>query len=209
MAGRVLPVRFFERPADTVARELLGKAVRSTVGGELTAGRIVEAEAYLGAEDPASHAFAMRRHRGNQSIYGAPATWYVYRSYGIHWCLNLVCRGPAAGAAVLIRALEPLQGLPQMALRRGQDDPRQFCSGPGKLTMALGIEGSLDGQAMDARCPVTVIDAPDGEIGATAVTTRIGITKAADWPLRYVLADCPWISRRIAGVRTLRGRSPG
>ena len=199
--GSVLPVAFFQRPAEDVARALLGMIVESRVRGVLTAGRIVETEAYRGAVDPAAHAYRHRLHAGNASLYAPPATWYVYRSYGVHWCVNLVCQGPEAGAAVLLRALEPLVGLTTMRRRRGNRTDRELAAGPGRLTQALGITRSLDGRHMpEARVVVlrdeSVMDAD------VAVTPRVGITKAADWPLRYVITGSPWAS----GGRTRRPR---
>jgi DNA-3-methyladenine glycosylase len=166
--------------------------VVSTVGRRRTVGRIVETEAYLGRDDPASHGYQDRRHAQNESLYGPPATWYVYLSYGMHWCANLVC-GPAGHAsAVLLRALEPVEGLATMRRRRGAVTDRQLCAGPGRLCQALGITRSLDG-AMMRRSSVTVQPAcvpPD-----VVASTRIGITKAADWPLRFVIGGSPWTSR--------------
>ena len=187
-----LPVSFFQRPADVVARELLGTTVVSAVGGRRTAGRIVETEAYLGRDDPASHGYQDRRHAQNESLYGPPGTWYVYLSYGMHWCANLVCGPPGHASAVLLRALEPIEGLATMRRRRGGLPDRQLCSGPGRLCQALGITRSLDG-AMMRRSSVTVqaADAPP----AVVASVRIGITKAADWPLRFVIGGSPWSSR--------------
>ena len=205
--GSVLPVAFFQRPAEDVARALLGMVVVSRIRGTLTAGRIVETEAYAGAIDPAAHAYRHRLHPGNASLYAAPATWYVYRSYGIHWCANLVCQGPEAGAAVLLRALEPLVGLATMRRRRGNRPDRELAAGPGRLTQALGITRSLDGRHMPGAKVVVVRQEPvrDADV---AVTPRVGITKAADWPLRYVIAGSPWVSRAI-GARTPRASAPG
>ena len=118
-----LPVSFFERRAEAVARELLGTTVISTVDGGRTAGRIVEAEAYLGHVDPASHGYRYRRHAQNESLYAPPGTWYVYLSYGMHWCANLVCGVAGEASAVLLRALEPVEGLALMRAaprRRGR-----------------------------------------------------------------------------------------
>jgi DNA-3-methyladenine glycosylase len=187
-----LPVSFFERPADVVARELLGTTVVSTVGGQRTAGGIVETEAYLGRDDPASHGYQDRRHAQNESLYGPPGTWYVYLSYGMHWCANLVCGPSGHASAVLLRALEPIDGIATMRLRRGAVPDRQLCSGPGRLCQALGITRTLDGAAM-RRSSVTV-QAADArpEVAASA---RIGITKAADWPLRFAIDGSPWTSR--------------
>jgi DNA-3-methyladenine glycosylase len=193
-----LPVSFFERSADVVARELLGGMVVSTLGGERTAGRIVETEAYLGREDPASHGYRDRRHAQNEALFGPPGTWYVYLSYGMHWCANLVC-GPAGHAsAVLLRALEPVTGLETMRRRRGGVADRQLCSGPGKLCQALAITRDQDGVLVrNSGATVTAYKGP--EPPTVVATPRIGITKAAEWPLRFVEAGSPWISRGPAG----------
>ncbi|HET9603736.1 MAG TPA: DNA-3-methyladenine glycosylase [Gemmatimonadales bacterium] len=197
-----LPVRFFHRPADVVARDLVGCLVVSRLGDALTAARIVETEAYLGVDDPASHAWKGRRNAQNDAIYGAPATWYVYRSYGIHWCANLVCLQEGVAAAVLLRALEPLEGLEVMRARRGGVPDRLLASGPGRLTMALGMTRALDGEPMRTSA-VTVHPAER----ATAITTtaRVGITRAAEWPLRFVETGSPWASGpRLTSPRATR-----
>jgi DNA-3-methyladenine glycosylase len=190
-----LPVAFFRRPTDVVARELLGMVVVSTAGGELTAARIVETEAYLGYDDPASHGYLHRRSPRNEALFGPPGSWYVYLSYGMHWCANLVCQRPGLASAVLLRALEPLEGLEVMRRRRGPVTDRQLCSGPGKLCQALGITRELDSQRM-AGSEVLVHRPRSSEEGTIMATPRIGITKAVDWPLRFVLAGSPWLSRR-------------
>ena len=118
-----LPVRFFNRPAEVVARELLGAVVVSRAGRVVTSGRIVETEAYLGFDDPASHGYRHRRNERNAALFGPPGTWYVYLSYGVHWCANLVCEEEGRASAVLLRALAPLQGLDVMAERRGTAGP--------------------------------------------------------------------------------------
>ena len=183
---RPLPTAFFRRPASVVAADLLGATIVSTAGGRRTAGLIVEIEAYLGRDDPASHAYRGRRHSGNASLYEPPGTWYVYRSYGVHWCSNLVCGGPAAGGAVLLRAIAPLEGLELMRKRRGGVADRVLADGPGKLCQAMGITRALDGLAMRTS-PVIVGRTPRRPAGERLVTPRIGITKATDWPLRFVL----------------------
>ena len=198
-----LPVSFFDRPADAVARDLLGALVVSRADGEVTSARIVETEAYLGYRDPASHGYLHRRNERNAALFGPPGSWYVYLSYGIHWCANLVCEAEGTASAVLLRALEPVERIATMRRRRGRVDDRDLCSGPGKLCQALGITRDLDGKMM-----------PDSEVvvlGPTvqlpvevAVTPRIGITKAADWPLRFLVAGNPHVSGR--GVAT-GGRS--
>jgi DNA-3-methyladenine glycosylase len=190
-----LPVTFFRRPADVVARDLLGMVVVSAAGGELTTARIVETEAYLGYDDPASHGYLHRRNARNEALFGPPGSWYVYLSYGMHWCANLVCQKTGLASAVLLRALEPLDGLPVMRRRRGSVPDRDLCSGPGKLCQALGITRQLDGSRM-ADSQVLVHRPRSSEESTIAVTPRVGITKAADWPLRFVVAGSPWLSRR-------------
>ena len=187
-----LPVRFFARPAEVVAAELIGTVMVSRIGGAVTAGRIVETEAYLGVIDPASHGFAGRRTVHNASIFGAPGLWYVYRSYGMHWCANLVAAAEGEAAAVLVRALEPVDGLEVMRERRGAVPDRQLCSGPGKLCRALGITRDLDGLMMLGSDVVVVRGARPARVAATR---RIGITRAEEWPLRFVEAGSRWLSR--------------
>ena len=189
-----LPVSFFSRPAEVIAAELLGMVVVSSIGGEATEARIVETEAYLGYDDPASHGYLHRRNARNGALFGPPGTWYVYLSYGLHWCANLVCQRAGLASAVLLRALEPLSGLEIMRQRRGPVADRDLCSGPGKLCQALGITRELDGTKM-ASSPVVVRRARRKDDIQIAVSPRIGITKAADWPLRFCLAGSPWTSR--------------
>jgi DNA-3-methyladenine glycosylase len=189
-----LPVSFFRHPAETVARGLLGSRVISVVDGERTVGRIVETEAYLGYDDPASHGYRHRRNQRNAALFGPPGTWYVYLSYGMHWCANLVCEEEGKASAVLLRALEPLEGIEMMRRRRGAVADRELCSGPGKLCQALGITRSLDSAPMSSG--LVIVAPSEDEPRPTIVTTpRIGITKAADWPLRFTVAGCTWISR--------------
>ena len=193
-----LPVTFFRRPAAVVAAELLGMVVVSSVGGEVTHARIVETEAYLGYDDPASHGYLHRRNARNEALFGPPGSWYVYLSYGMHWCANLVCQRAGLASAVLLRALEPLTGLEIMRRRRGGVPERELCSGPGKLSQALGITRDLDGSRMLAS-PVVVRRPESMAEFAVATTPRIGITKAADWPLRFCLAGSLWTSRKETG----------
>lgn len=196
-----LPVAFFRRPAEIVAPELIGMVVVSSVGGMVTEGRIVETEAYLGYDDPASHGYLHRRNARNAALFGPAGSWYVYLSYGMHWCANLVCQRSGLASAVLLRALEPVSGLPIMRRRRGAVPDRALCSGPGKLCQALGISRELDGHRM-ARSLVVVRPPAVTEECRVAVSPRIGITKAADWPLRFHLAGSPWISRKENGGRS-------
>jgi DNA-3-methyladenine glycosylase len=198
-----LPVAFFRRPAEIVAADLIGKVVVSTVGGELTSGRIVETEAYLGYDDPASHGYLHRRNARNEALFGPPGLWYVYLSYGMHWCANLVCQGAGLASAVLLRALEPTDGLEVMRERRGAMPDRQLCSGPGRLCQALGINRELDGVPMSGG-PVVVLQGESVASSSIAATSRIGITKAADWPLRFHLAGSEWTSRKEKSGRSRR-----
>jgi DNA-3-methyladenine glycosylase len=160
----------------------------SDLGGEHVSGLIVETEAYLGIPDPASHAWRGRRTRHHAGIWAAPGTWYVYRSYGIHWCLNLTC-GPAdLGAAVLIRAVEPLAGIDTMQRRRGRPDAGRLADGPGKLGQAFGIDAMVDGMPAGPSAPLRVGPmAGRSDARRTEVTPRVGISRAAEWPLRFVL----------------------
>jgi DNA-3-methyladenine glycosylase len=176
---------FFSRPARAVARDLIG--ARLVIDG--VGGIIVETEAYA-PDDPASHSYGGIRNR-NRTMFGPPAHAYVYRSYGIHWCLNFVC---LRGHAVLIRALEPDTGLAAMAERRNLDRPRLLCSGPGRLSQALGVDNSMDGLPLD-RPPSSLT--PPTEPAGIATGPRIGITRAAEQPWRFGLADSPFLSRRF------------
>jgi DNA-3-methyladenine glycosylase len=169
-----------------VAPELVG--VTLLVDG--VGGRIVEVEAY-DHEDPASHAYAGRTER-NASMFGPPGRAYVYRSYGIHWCLNLVCEGEGVASAVLVRALEPAHGLDAMRARRGLEDPRLLCSGPGRLCQALGVTREHDGLPLD-RPPFEPL-AREQHVEKVA-GPRVGITRAATLPWRYVEADSRFLSR--------------
>jgi DNA-3-methyladenine glycosylase len=178
--------RFFARSVHEVAPDLIGvKLLLDGVGGP-----IVEVEAY-DHEDPAAHGYRGRTAR-NASMFGPPGHAYVYRSYGIHWCLNFVCEAEGSASAVLIRALEPNLGVEEMARRRGFEDPRLLCSGPGRLCQALGISRAHDGLPLD-RPPFELLPR-DGE-PELAVGPRVGITKAVDHPWRFGLAGSRFLSR--------------
>jgi DNA-3-methyladenine glycosylase len=172
-----------------IAPELIG--ARLLVDG--VGGVIVEVEAY-DAEDPAAHGYRGRTAR-NASMFGPAGHAYVYRSYGIHWCLNLVCAEVGRPDAVLVRALEPTAGLEEMRRRRGLDDPRLLCSGPGRLCQALGVTGAHDGLPLDE--PPFDLEARAGPVEVVA-GRRIGITRAADRPWRYGLAGSRYLSRRLS-----------
>jgi DNA-3-methyladenine glycosylase len=176
---------FFSRPATVVAGDLIGaELLVDGVGGQL-----VETEAYE-RDDPASHSFRGETRR-NAAMFGPPAQVYVYRSYGIHWCLNFVC---LPGSAVLVRAIEPRHGIEAMRTRRGTDDPRKLCSGPGRLCQALGVDGSLDGRPLDA-APFQLM--LPGARASVATGPRIGITRAVDLHRRFGLLGSPFLSSRM------------
>ncbi|MGW5958790.1 DNA-3-methyladenine glycosylase [Methylorubrum thiocyanatum] len=176
---------FFDRPAATVAAALIGH--RLFVDG--VGGVIVETEAY-DRTDPASHSFGGPTRR-NASMFGPPGRAYVYRSYGLHWCLNLVCE---TGSAVLLRALEPCAGLETMRVRRGLDAPRLLCAGPGRLAQALAIDLSHDGLPLD-RAPFA-LEPPRGPL-TVAATTRIGISRGIEAPWRFLVPGSPYLSRPL------------
>jgi DNA-3-methyladenine glycosylase len=171
-----------------VAPELIGAVL--LVDG--VGGVIVEVEAY-DQDDPAAHGYRGPTPR-NASMFGPAGHAYVYRSYGIHWCLNLVCAPDGRAEAALVRALEPTAGLDAMRARRGVAEPRLLCSGPGRLCQALAITREHDGLALDEP-PFELRARPDGV--EVAVGTRIGLTKAVDRPWRYALAGSGYLSRRI------------
>jgi DNA-3-methyladenine glycosylase len=194
----VLPAAFYARPVDAVARDLLGRVVVHAVDGTVRAGRIVETEAYAGGDDPASHAWGgpgpHRRH-----LFGRPGTVYVYRSYGVHWCVNAVTAPDGGGCAVLLRALEPLDGLDAMG-RDGAGRPvRQLAAGPGRLCQVMAITGAHDGGRW-WRGPLFVLAGTPVPEAAVAVTPRIGIRHAADRLLRFVVRDSASLSRRMTTV---------
>lgn len=152
-------------------------------------GIIVETEAYA-ADDPASHSFVGQTRR-NTAMFGPPGRLYVYRSYGLHWCVNFVCQ---RGSAVLLRALEPRHGLDRMAARRGTSDPRLLCSGPGRLSVALGIDGSCDGYSLENE-DISLI--PPAARSPMLAGRRIGISKALEKTWRFGLAGSVFLSRRF------------
>jgi DNA-3-methyladenine glycosylase len=185
-----LPASFYDRPVLEVAPDLIGCVLRHRE----CAGVIVEAEAYHQSE-PGSHAYIGVRPR-TRTLFGRPGLAYVYRSYGIHACINAVTEPEGVGAAVLIRALEPIEGMDLMRARRGLERVEALCSGPGKLTQALGIELDQDGVDL-AVGPITISEPPPGRSEPEVIVgTRIGLTKAAELPWRFCARDSRFLSRR-------------
>lgn len=192
--GAPLPSAFYARPAREVAPSLIGYYLVSTLDGHRTVGRIVEVEAYLGPDDPASHAAErIGRTARNAAMFGPPGTAYVYRSYGIHWCLNAVTDTEGYPAAVLIRALEPVEGLEVMRDRRGTSD-RDLARGPGRLTEALAITGEENDHPLDEP-PLVLREGEPPDPGEIEAGPRIGISRAVDWPLRFTLKGSRYLSR--------------
>ncbi|MDB4949429.1 MAG: mgh [Gemmatimonadetes bacterium] len=192
-----LPASFFARDTATVAREMLGLQLVSTVDGQRCVCEIVETEAYVGPEDDASHAAArVGRTPRNDPMFGRAGTAYVYRIYGMHWCLNVVTGEEGVGAAVLLRAARPLEGIDAMRLRRVGRPDRDLLRGPGNLARGLGVGTQLNRHPMD--CPPLWI-APGEPVPAVDVVTgpRIGITRSVDWPLRFYVRGSAWVSGRI------------
>ena len=190
---------FYDRETERVARDLLGAILECRTPEGITAGRIVETEAYLGEHDPACHAAVGETDR-TRWLYGPPGTAYVYFIYGVHWCVNAVTRSAGLPSAVLIRALQPVRGLPLMRARRpGARSDVELANGPGKLCAALGIDGRFNGASL-RRLPLRIREGEPVPDSAVVVGPRIGITKAADWPLRWHIAGDPHVSRRARTV---------
>lgn len=211
---RPLPVAFFNRSPDVVARELLGAILECDGPDGCASGRIVETEAYLGPTDAASHAAAGLTPRTTH-LFGAPGTSYVYRSYGIHWCFNTVSGPHGRGRAVLVRAVEPLEGMALMLERRFAGKPRsretgrsspgrrswELTNGPGKLCEALGINGGMSGLRLQ-RPPVIVRRGSELPDQLVSVSPRIGITKAVAARHWYFVRDSPFVSRTPTHFKT-------
>jgi DNA-3-methyladenine glycosylase len=196
---------FYSRPATQVAPELLNKVIVS--GG--CAGRIVEVEAYCGGDDPGSHAFRGPTPR-TETMFGPPGRLYVYFTYGMHWCANVVVDRDGTAAAVLVRALTPLRGLDEMTgRRRAAPRRRDLCSGPAKLTQALAIDGTHDGvDLVRAERNVTIVDDGIGPPTQPGRSTRIGLTKGVDLRWRWFVPEVEDVSRPPGSSRRARSSGP-
>ena len=195
MSATELRRDFYARSALEVAPDLLNKVLVAPDG---RVGRIVEVEAYRGADDPGSHGFRGPTKR-NATMFGPPGHLYVYFTYGMHWCANVVVETKGVAAAVLLRALTPIEGLDSMYAARGPAarTERDLCSGPAKLTQALGIDGALDGaNLVSGDLGVTVVDDGRPPPPTPAVTARIGLTNGADVPWRFYIEGTADVSRR-------------
>ena len=187
--GAPLRAEFYDRDPEAVARELLGCVLRVVQDGMTVSGRIIETEAYLGPHDAACHAVAGRTKR-TWHLFGPPGTAYVYFVYGMHWCVNAVTREEGFGSAVLIRALEPMEGIENMRVRRPKArDDSQLCDGPGKLCAALGIDRAMDGAMLTGGSAITIHSGENVPDARVLVGPRVGISKAVDWPLRFRVAE--------------------
>lgn len=196
-----LPHSFYATDTVVASQQLLGHFLLRKLDGQWCGGEIVETEAYV-TDDPACHAYVRETPR-NRSMWGAPGNAYVYRIYGAHFCFNAVCRAAGVAEAVLVRAIEPRSGSDAMQLHRVAEN-RNLTSGPAKLCQALNIDLSLDGVDICAtHSPLMIARNPQRDAfcagrGPLVTTTRVGITKAADWPLRWYLDGSAHISRRVA-----------
>jgi DNA-3-methyladenine glycosylase len=200
-----LPQSFYDRETEIVARELLGAILECRTRDGVAAGRIVETEAYLGEHDLACHAAAGRTAR-TAPLYGPPGIAYVYFIYGMYWCFNAVTRAEHQPSAVLVRAIEPVTGIDLM--RRRRPNARRdidLTNGPGKLCTALGIDGTFNWKPLQ-RPPLLIRSGETVSDREVVVTPRIGITRSADWPLRWYVRDNPYVSGKRRTTRDDDGR---
>jgi DNA-3-methyladenine glycosylase len=200
-AGRRLSRSFFARPSPEVAPDLLGRIlIRTLPSGAELAVRLVETEAYQ-ENDPASHSYRGRTAR-TRVMFGPAGRLYVYFAYGMHFCMNVVTGRDGEGSAVLLRAGEPITGLPEMRRRRGVEDPRVLCSGPGRLCQALGVDRADDGVDLVRAASIRLFEGEPVPVDRIVATTRIGIRAAVERPWRFIERDDPFVSRaRRARVR--------
>jgi len=192
---RALPREFYSRFTPVVARDLLGRNLVRRLGGLSLEGRIVEAEAYRGSDDPASHAYRGKTSR-NLVMFGKPGVAYVYFTYGMHYCLNVVTEEEGVPGAVLIRALEPLTGIEEMKKRRRTSDLGALTNGPARLTQAFAITRSLNGADMTLAGELFVSTAPPNPIDQIVSGTRIGVRQGGEKPWRFYIRGNPYVSRR-------------
>lgn len=191
--GRILKRAFYDRETETVARDLLGCVLECRTPEGLASGMIVETEAYLGEHDEACHAAVGRTPR-TAPLYGMPGTAYVYFIYGMYWCFNAVTREEGLPSAVLVRAVEPLAGIPLIRARRPRTkNDRDLTNGPGKLCTALGITGAMNELSLQ-RGPLVIRSGRTFAENEVLVTPRIGITRCVDWPLRWIVRGNPYVS---------------
>ena len=189
-----MPRNFYERETEIVARDMLGAVIECDTAEGPASGIIVETEAYLGEHDLACHAAAGRTAR-TEALYGPPGTSYVYFIYGMYWCFNAVTRAEGLPSAVLVRALEPLDGISLMHKRRPRiKSDVDLTNGPGKLCTALGLAGSMSGKSLQ-RQPLVIRQGEPVSDEIVEVTTRIGITRSADWPLRWIVKGNRFVSK--------------
>jgi DNA-3-methyladenine glycosylase len=194
--GEPLQASFFDRETEVVSRDLLGAVLTCRTPEGLASGRIVETEAYLGEHDPACHAAGAGLTERTRWLYGEPGTAYVYFIYGTHWCFNAVTRAHGHPSAVLVRALEPLDGLGLMRRRRPKaKSDRDLTNGPGKLCAALGIDSRHNGMRLQ-RPPLLITRGTAYTDEEIVTASRIGVTKAADWPLRWYVRRSEYVSVR-------------
>lgn len=198
-----LPPEFYDRPTERVARELLGAILECRTPEGVASGRIVETEAYLGEHDRACHAVAGRTPR-TEPLYGPPGIAYVYFIYGMYWCFNAVTRAKGEPSAVLVRALEPLSGIDLMRARRRVRTRRDvdLTNGPGKLCQALGIDSRHNRASLQSP-PIVIRRGVEIPREAVTVTPRVGISRSADWPLRWFVSDSPYVSKTPASFPRL------
>lgn len=205
---RPVSAEFFARSPAAVAPELLGCVLVSTAGEALTAGIIVETEAYLGSDDPGSHAATRGMTRRNSVMYGPPGTVYVYFTYGNHHMINLVCDREGVAGAVLVRALEPVAGIDIMTVRRGGRAILELCSGPGKTAQALGVDLSDNATALGAG-RLQVYHGATQQGRRIRTSGRIGLREGHELALRFYYEDSRFVSRGRAGAAMPRRRAPG
>lgn len=183
---------FYQKPTLEVARSLLGKILVRRIGDQIVTGKIVETEAYLPANDAACHAFRGKTER-NKHMFGPPGTIYVFFTYGCHFMLNVVTEAEGEGAAVLIRAIEPLSGIDVLMARRKTKSAINLSNGPGKLAKAFDIDRKISGESLQSDI-IYIVDAPELTKEQISISARVGITKSIELPWRFFIKDNPFVS---------------